>query len=121
MKRIRYECDSCGAVSFEVFLVRETPPGRIHCIECGLVDAMTARPITSNRNDMNGYLRGVQGKDIVTLRGVDWPATVCVACDGSGTTAIAPDFLGDKPEDMRIGTASICPRCKGTGEEPGGE
>ena len=42
----------------------------------------------------------------------------CVVCLGTGITEPAPDFVGDDPKTMRIGTVSCCPLCHGSGVDP---
>ena len=44
MKRISYECETCGAEKYVRMHNWETPPGRITCKECGQVNGMAARP-----------------------------------------------------------------------------
>lgn len=42
----------------------------------------------------------------------------CPRCGGSGCGPIAPDFIGDRSEEMTIGTCSACEHCDGTGIDP---
>ena len=42
MKRIRYECEACGAEVKMEFEMNETPPARIRC-DCGNVAGMEKR------------------------------------------------------------------------------
>ena len=46
------------------------------------------------------------------------PQETCPQCLGTGVTGIAPDFFGDDPRTMKIGTVSCCPLCNGTGKDP---
>jgi len=39
----------------------------------------------------------------------------CSACNGTGLTPMAPDFIGDDPKTMTIGTCSYCEKCSGHG------
>ena len=39
----------------------------------------------------------------------------CPDCKGTGYTEMKPDFAGDNPKTMKIGTVSYCEQCKGQG------
>ena len=39
----------------------------------------------------------------------------CDACNGTGFTPMAPDFIGDDPKTMTVGTCSYCEKCGGDG------
>jgi hypothetical protein len=42
----------------------------------------------------------------------------CPECRGSGYGEMKPDFIGDNPKTMKIGTVSICSLCHGSGVDP---
>ena len=42
----------------------------------------------------------------------------CPSCRGQGHSDMQPDFLGDDPKAMKIGTVSICSLCHGSGIDP---
>jgi hypothetical protein len=42
----------------------------------------------------------------------------CPTCRGRGHGEIAPDFIGDDPRTMTIGTVSMCQLCGGNGVDP---
>ena len=45
MKRIRYECEACGAETKATFELNEAHPARIRCEKCGgWMDARMPRP-----------------------------------------------------------------------------
>jgi hypothetical protein len=42
----------------------------------------------------------------------------CPECRGLGHSGMQPDFIGDDPKTMTIGTVSICQLCHGAGVDP---
>jgi len=45
-------------------------------------------------------------------------AAPCPKCRGTGYGPMSPDFIGDDPQTMKVGTVSVCLFCGGLGVDP---